>query len=163
MKPSGDGHEFNHCGLRPCTVSGLQAPRPRRQPSESGIGAAIAGLEPKQGYYPVCRLLVLLKKNPPFGSFPVSPYLGTFRRLLWAFYRKLLGASYGVLLCQPQIAPDRMQRLSDKLDCNSSAIVVAGDISALHRSHLRYWSRQVIHPPIKKALEGAGTDWVVID
>ena len=42
-------------------------------------------------------------------------------------YRKLLSASYGVPLCQPQNAPDRMQRLADRLDCNSSAIAVAGD------------------------------------
>jgi hypothetical protein len=50
-------------------------------------------------------------------------------------YRKLLSASYGVPLCQPQIVPDRMQRLSDKLDCNSSATAVAGD-TRLYTAHI---------------------------
>jgi hypothetical protein len=129
-----------HCGLHPCTASGLPASRPRHQASESGIGAAIARPAPNEGIFPLCRLLVLLKKNAPFGSFPVSPYLGTFRRLLWAFYRKLLSASYGVLLCQPQNAPDRMLRLSDKLDCNSSATAVVGDTSpcSVHTCGIRH-------------------------
>jgi len=55
-------------------------------------------------------------------------------------YRKLLSASYGVPLCQPQIAPDRMQRLSDRPDCNSSAIVVAGDTQpcSVHTCDIRF-------------------------
>ena len=55
-------------------------------------------------------------------------------------YRKLLSASYGVPLCQPQSVPDRMQRLSDKLDCNSSAIVVAGDTQpcSVHTCDIRF-------------------------
>ena len=143
---------FNQASMRlgivdctPGTASGLQAPKSRHQASESGIGEANADPAPKQGISPLCRLLVLLKKNAPFGSFPVSPYLGTFRRLLWAFYRKLLGASYGVLLCQPQIAPDRMQRLSDRPDCNSSATAVVGDSPpcSVHTCDIRlanFWS-----------------------
>jgi hypothetical protein len=38
----------------------------------------------------VCRLLFLLRKKPHFGSFPLLGYLEP--------YRKLLSASYGVLL-----------------------------------------------------------------
>jgi len=75
----------------------------------------------------VCSALFLLKKNRRFGSFPPQGYQEP--------YRKLLSASYGVALCQPQIAPDRMQRLFDKLDCNSSAIVVAVDtLSCTHHT-----------------------------
>jgi hypothetical protein len=49
----------------------------------------------------ICRLLILLDKNPAFGSFPLPPYLGTFRKLLWAFFRKLLDASYAALQYPP--------------------------------------------------------------
>ena len=82
-----------NCGLHPCTASGLQAPRSLRQASESCTGETIADLEPKQGYYPLCRLLILLSKHLAFGSFPLPPYLGAFRKLLWAFFRKLLGVA----------------------------------------------------------------------
>ena len=73
--------------------------------------------------FPPLQGTVFIEEKCPFRKLPGI----TARRLLWAFYRKLLSASYGVPLCQPQIVPDRMQRLSDKLDCNSSAIAVAGD------------------------------------
>ena len=80
----------------------------------------------------VCRVLFLLRKKTPFGSFPLEGYQEP--------YRKLLSASYGVPLCQPQSVPDRMQRLSDKLDCNSSAIVVAGDTRpcSVHTCDIRF-------------------------
>jgi hypothetical protein len=74
-------------GLHPCTVSGLQASRPRHQASESGIGAASADPVPKQEILPPCRILVLLRNFAHFGSFPLPPYLGGFRRLLPAILR----------------------------------------------------------------------------
>jgi hypothetical protein len=93
------------CGLlkagRDPIADGIVAPREvcgcrDRQASESDTGEAIADPGPKQAHYPLCRLLILLGKNLAFGSFPLPPYLGTFRKLLWAFFRKLLGASYAV-------------------------------------------------------------------
>jgi hypothetical protein len=95
---------FNQASMRlgiadctPGTASGLQAPKSRHQASESDRGGAIAYPEPKQGFYPVCRLLFLLRKKCAFGSFPLPPYLGGFRKLLRATYRKLLGVSYACL------------------------------------------------------------------
>jgi hypothetical protein len=57
-----------------------------------------------------------------------------------------------------------MQRLADRLDCNSSAIVVAGDIP-LCTAHICgiHFANSAFVSPIKKALEGAGTNWVVSD